>query len=228
LKLGVFTFFALKAVHYGLASIYALTETHEEPKRFGVCTVSQETEDGRSLFPHPPPEYFHLRCKDHLPLTTAAVNPESLTTLATSTNYDIRNAAIKILVDRFLSIPAARSSLSADLDSSDPAIRDVARRTVKLLERHADCYHSQHLQTLKRQAGLDRQECSASHEPLMRADWTWSSSETRMRQREESPEEQARRRNRREAIVLNDSDRPVTQDDIIQRVDSGSRNTTRR
>ena len=173
--------------------------------------------------------------EDHLPLTqtsiTSAINPESLKTLATSTNYEIRNAAIKILVDRFLSIPAARSSLSADLYSSNPATRDVARRTVKLLERHADCYHSQHLQTLKRQAGLDRQDCPASHEMLMRADRSdrfWSSSETRMRQREDSPEEQALRRRRREAIVVNDGNRPVTQDDIIQRVDSGSRNMTRR
>jgi hypothetical protein len=49
-----------------------------------------------------------------------------------------------------------------------------------------------------------------------------------MRQREESPEEQARRRSRREAVVVNDSNRPVTQDDIFQRVDSGTRNTTRR
>lgn len=52
LKLGVFTFFAFKAVHYGLVSIYGFTETHEEPKRAGVRTVSQETEDGRSPFPH--------------------------------------------------------------------------------------------------------------------------------------------------------------------------------
>jgi len=49
-----------------------------------------------------------------------------------------------------------------------------------------------------------------------------------MRQREESPEEQALRRRRREAIVLNEGNRPVTQDDIIQRVDSGLRNMTRR
>jgi len=33
--------------------------------------------------------------------------------------------------------------------------------------------------------------------------------------------ERAMRRRRREAIVLNDSDRPVTQDDIIQRPASG-------
>jgi len=44
-----------------------------------------------------------------------------------------------------------------------------------------------------------------------------------MRQREDSPEERALRRRRREAIVLNESNRPVTQDDIIQRVDSGLR-----
>ena len=37
------------------------------------------------------------------------------------------------------------------------------------------------------------------------------------RARDESPEEQARRRRRREAIVLNEGDRPVTQEDIIQR-----------
>ena len=110
----------------------------------------------RSLFSHllehpQPPR------KQHPPLTpkctSAAINSESLKVLAGSPNYDIRNAAIKILVDRFLSIPAARSSLSADLYSSNPATRDIARRTVKLLERHAGRYHSQHVQMLKRQAG---------------------------------------------------------------------------
>jgi hypothetical protein len=39
----------------------------------------------------------------------------------------------------------------------------------------------------------------------------------RLRPRDESPEEQARRRRRREAIVLNEGDRPISSDDIIQR-----------
>ncbi|KAF2674255.1 hypothetical protein BT63DRAFT_419556 [Microthyrium microscopicum] len=39
----------------------------------------------------------------------------------------------------------------------------------------------------------------------------------RPRQRSGSPEEQARRRRRREAIVLHEGDRPLTQEDIIQR-----------
>jgi hypothetical protein len=39
----------------------------------------------------------------------------------------------------------------------------------------------------------------------------------RPREREESHEEQALRRRRREAIVLNEGDRPLSQDDIIQR-----------
>ena len=42
-------------------------------------------------------------------------------------------------------------------------------------------------------------------------------SERRVRARAESPEEVALRRRRREAIVLNDGDRPVAQEDIIQR-----------
>lgn len=75
---------------------------------------------------------------------------------------------------------------------------------------------------------MDRQEWPASDELFVRADWpdgspSWSSRGTRMRQREDSPEERALRRRRREAIVLNESNRPVTQDDIIQRVDSGLR-----
>jgi hypothetical protein len=39
----------------------------------------------------------------------------------------------------------------------------------------------------------------------------------RSREREGSPSEQARRRRRREAIVLNEGNRPLTQGDIIQR-----------
>ena len=42
-------------------------------------------------------------------------------------------------------------------------------------------------------------------------------SERRARARAESPEEVALRRRRREAIVMNDGDRPVAQEDIIQR-----------
>lgn len=45
----------------------------------------------------------------------------------------------------------------------------------------------------------------------------------RMRDREDSPEEQALRRRRREAIVVNEGDRPVTQEDIIQRFDGRPR-----
>jgi hypothetical protein len=47
----------------------------------------------------------------------------------------------------------------------------------------------------------------------------------RPRERDESHEEQALRRRRREAIVLNEGDRPLSQDDIIQR--SGSSTAVR-
>jgi hypothetical protein len=46
---------------------------------------------------------------------------------------------------------------------------------------------------------------------------TRSNGAPRPRNRENSPGERARRRRRREAIVLNEGDRPVTQQDIIQR-----------
>jgi hypothetical protein len=50
---------------------------------------------------------------------------------------------------------------------------------------------------------------------------SFSNQMRRSRQLEESPEEMALRRRRREAMVLNEGDRPVSQDDIIQRQGGG-------
>lgn len=83
-----------------------------------------------------------------------AINAESLKILATSNNYDIRQAATRILVDRFLSCPSEFASLSADLFSSDSYTRDLARRTVDMLERYADPSYRRRVEVLKKQAGL--------------------------------------------------------------------------
>lgn len=91
-----------------------------------------------------------------------AIDGESLKILATSNNYDIRQAAARILVDRFLSCPSEFASLSADLFAADPYKRDLARRAVDMLERYADPSYGRRVEVLKKQAGLTTVEPSLS------------------------------------------------------------------
>jgi len=171
---GAGIFLSLKAIHLGLQSVYKLSHTREEPKRFGVCTVSQDTEDGTlaSFSPSHPEESPFPKSSASVgsivqgdkSLTCdicAAIRPESLKILATGNNYDIRQAATRILVDRFLCIPSEYASLSADLFSADPTIRDIARRTVKMIERYADRSHIRRVEILKEQAGFQDARPSA-------------------------------------------------------------------
>lgn len=105
--------------------------------------------------------------------------------------------ALKIFCDRFSHNDEARLLLMRDLSSeSSQETREKACRALNVLEKY-DPSHTIHRLTL----------------PFMDP----SNPGPRARTREESPEEMALRRRRREAMVLNEGDHPVRQDDIIQR-----------
>ncbi|KAF1814095.1 hypothetical protein P152DRAFT_472860 [Eremomyces bilateralis CBS 781.70] len=128
--------------------------------------------------------------------TEDAINLESLYLLATCPNVDIRKAALKIFCDRFSQNNTAKMLLGDDLLHPDPETRTMAAQAAAVLEKY-DVSHAIHQLPLP---FLNPQNPSA-----------------RTRTREENPEELALRRRRREAMVLNEGDHPVRQDDIIQR-----------
>lgn len=177
LGLGVFTFFAIKGVAYGLREVVRLTEVSKQP-------------------PCP---------RKHTQLSEDAIKTESLETLATCSNVEIRKAATKILCDRFMKNSEAKQLLISDFNSPNPELQENALKALTLLDCHAvsgDWYSSSEL------ADLPPRSAYLRALPVRGA---------RARPHEESPEEQALRRRRREAMVLNEGDRPVSQDDIIQR-----------
>jgi len=113
--------------------------------------------------------------------------------------------ATKILCDRFMKNSEAKQLLISDFHSPNPELQENALKALKLLNCHvvsSDRYSSSELADLPLRSAYFR---------------TLPVRGARARPHEESPEEQALRRRRREAMVLNEGDRPVSQDDIIQR-----------
>jgi hypothetical protein len=113
--------------------------------------------------------------------------------------------ATKILCDRFMKNSEAKRLLISDFHSPNPELQENALKALTLLDCHAvsgDWYSSSELADLPLRSAYFR---------------TLPVRGARARPHEESPEEQALRRRRREAMVLNEGDRPVSQDDIIQR-----------
>jgi len=99
----------------------------------------------------------------------------------------------------------AKQLLISDFHSPNPELQENALKALTLLDYHAvsgDWYSSSELADLPLRSTYFR---------------TLPVRGARARPHEESPEEQALRRRRREAMVLNEGDRPVSQDDIIQR-----------
>ncbi|KAE9979744.1 hypothetical protein EG328_000681 [Venturia inaequalis] len=189
LGLGVFALVAVHGVGYALKDILRLTEIHEQPRQKHVCAVSQDTEDAIQF------QSLHLLTKSH--------------------NLDIRNAAIKIVCDRFLSNPSRVTELTQDLYSADEHRRLAASNVLKLLERFAspDAFVAvSFLESLRDNANQAPSSWLAEIEQ-----WDQLRTGPLSRLREESFEEQALRRRRREAVVVNEGDHPVTQQDIIQR-----------
>ncbi|KAF2403716.1 hypothetical protein EJ06DRAFT_527320 [Trichodelitschia bisporula] len=129
--------------------------------------------------------------------TEDAIQIDTLKVLAQSSNPDIRRAAIQIVCNRFFHDTSARQAFGDDCIGPDARINERGRRTLHLLQRYS-----------KRKIRI----------PSLIDDLLPTTPDrTRARPHEESPEEQALRRRRREAIVLNEGDRPLSQDDIIQR-----------
>lgn len=124
--------------------------------------------------------------------------------LYVSNNFSTLRAT-KILCDRFMKNSEAKQLLISDFHSPNPELQENALKALKLLDCHAvsgDRYSSSELADLPLRSAYFR---------------TLPVRGARARPHEESLEEQALRRRRREAMVLNEEDRPVSQDDIIQR-----------
>ncbi|QDS68407.1 hypothetical protein FKW77_010774 [Venturia effusa] len=198
LGIGAFAVVAIHGVGCALKDVLRLTEIHEQPRQKHVCAVSQDTEDAIQLL--------------------------SLRTLTKSHNLDIRNAAIRIVCDRFLSDASKVTELTQDYYSADMHRRLQACNVLNLLEKFAspDAYVAvSFLEILRDNANQAASPWLAEVEQ-----WDQQRAGPLSRLREESFEEQALRRRRREAVVVNEGDHPVTQQDIIQRHPS-LHNTTR-
>ncbi|KAF2203764.1 hypothetical protein GQ43DRAFT_469718 [Delitschia confertaspora ATCC 74209] len=135
---------------------------------------------------HNPPKLTPTIPKPQLSSGVDSIKNSSLEILATCDNQQIRKAATTLLWHRLFSNPEAVLLLLADLDSDDPEVRRRAQKANLLLQRYDPSY----------ERGL-----------------LW---EPRRRGREDSFDEQELRRRRREAVIVNEGNRPVIQDDIIQ------------
>lgn len=137
----------------------------------------------------------------------------------------VRHSAIRIVCDRFLSSASNVTNLTRDMYSSNPDRRLEATDTLKLLERFAspDSFVAvSFLERLRDSATQSRSSWDAEIEGWPRLQDLPTPIQyqhlSRLRSgREESSEEQALRRRRREAVVVNEGDHPLTQQDIIQR-----------
>jgi hypothetical protein len=188
LGLGVFTFFAVKGVAYGLREIVRLTEVNNVPEE--------------------PEAISRMGGED-------AIKTESLEVLATCPNIEIREAATKILCQRFYKNNAATRLLFADLQSPDPERRSLANKALKLVAEYCPINPTP-LPSPQRSPGRDHPD----FEPVHRHGNGVGFGRTARTHRESAQEQQLRRR-RREAVVINEGDRPISQDDIIQAGGSG-------
>ncbi|KIV99528.1 hypothetical protein, variant [Verruconis gallopava] len=125
-------------------------------------------------------------------------------------DIDGTSRAIRILSDRFCRDQSAITSLTRDLYSTLPETRARGRVLLKMIERYAsDTGSIQFL--IDAQASEQIASQLLSHDDLA----------GRLREHEESFEEQELRRRRREAVVFHEGGGPVSQDDIIQRSADG-------
>ena len=188
LSLGIFTYAAIRAASHGLRHIRSLTEVHNPP-------------------PQPSPR-----------LTEDAIKPSSLSTLATCSNVEIRKAATKILLDRFIAHPSAYKHLVRDAHSKDEGRRHAAYLAFSLLEEYGFVGHSYGVPPPIGAVlgGL------VNHRTGVRREWLRANPTRPMRDsRGVDPEERDLRRRRREAMVINEGDRPITQDDVFMRDGEG-------
>lgn len=179
---GIFTFVAIRGVSHGLRQIRTLTEVHNPP-------------------PHPAPR-----------LTEDAIKSSSLSTLATCSNVEIRKAATKILLDRFIAHPSAYKHLIRDANSRDEARRHAACLAFNLLEDYGYVGHQYGVPPPMPATPLN-------HRASARREWL-RANPTRDSSGHDADERDLRRR-RREAMVINDGDRPLTELDVWMRMGNG-------
>ncbi|KAF2253131.1 hypothetical protein BU26DRAFT_515505 [Trematosphaeria pertusa] len=189
LGLGVFTFVAIKGVAHGLRHIVTLTEVHNAAPR-PTIPLPGGKED--------------------------AIKTSSLQTLATCSNVEIRKAATKIMCERFISNPVARTLLLKDLQSSDPETQHRAHLAVNLLSDYDVLQH--HVAPPSTPLAYRGNGGDGSRRTL-----PWLRSGTRNHERD--PEERDLRRRRREAMVINEGDRPISQQDVWMRDGDGRMST---
>ena len=136
--------------------------------------------------------------------------------LAQSHDRPTKEAALRILSDRFVRDPSAVTDLCRDVYSSSSEVRARGVLLLRMLESHAsDPGPLQFLSQAQNNANRNDNE----HTMVFPVEMGEPSS---LREREESFEEQEVRRRRREAVVFHDGAGPISQDDIIQRAASGA------
>ncbi|KAF2682704.1 hypothetical protein K458DRAFT_341467 [Lentithecium fluviatile CBS 122367] len=165
---------------------------------YGLRNIVQLTEVHK-----PPP-----RPTIPLPDKEDAIKTSSLQTLATCSNVEIRKAATKILCQRFVHHPSAYKMLVKDLTSDNPDTQHRAQLALDILS---------DFDTLRSREVAPR-SIPTRLVPSMRPS---TARDTGNR----DPEERDLRRRRREAVVLNEGDRPVSQEDVWMRDEEGRMST---
>ncbi|KAF2442276.1 hypothetical protein P171DRAFT_417293 [Karstenula rhodostoma CBS 690.94] len=189
LGLGIFTFFAVKGVAHGLRRIVTLTEVHKAPP------------------PIPPNR------------TEDAIKAASLATLATCENVEIRKAATKILLDRFIAHPSAYKHLIRDANSRNEERKYAAYLAFGLLEDYGYVGH---------QYGVPPPVPATPQAHRLGSRREWLREAPSRAALNGGLEERDLRRRRREAMVINEGDRPITQEDVWMRDGEGRMGTEER
>ncbi|PVI08030.1 hypothetical protein DM02DRAFT_608129 [Periconia macrospinosa] len=214
LGLGVFTFIAVKAVSAGLRHIVTLTEVHNPttPPPLPPPPATSSRDPSFSSSSSPPPTQPQNK--------EDTIKTASLSVLATCTNIEIRRAATKILCDRFMSNPSAGRLLLKDLASDDAETVHRARLALNLLEDYEALSGSGSRSRQQREEmwGLGG-VMGISGRGDGGAGGVGGNAREGVAGRD--PEERDLRRRRREAMVLNEGDRPVSQEDVWMRDGEG-------
>ncbi|KAF2035769.1 hypothetical protein EK21DRAFT_96405 [Setomelanomma holmii] len=134
-----------------------------------------------------------------------AIKTSSLLTLATSPNVEIRSSATKILCQRFYANETARKLLLKDMNSRDEEVQHRAALAFELLCAHG-VLRDNYLPSGRVRDGWRLHEPPAETGDANAADL---------------------RRRRREAVVIHDGevDRPIGQEDVFMRDETGRMST---
>ncbi|KAF2270600.1 hypothetical protein CC78DRAFT_611486 [Lojkania enalia] len=144
-----------------------------------------------------------------------AIKTEALGVLASSDNVEIRKAATKILCDRFFADRQLREKLARDVNSQDPDVRHRSRLACRLLLDNGVMHEVPSTPMAHR-----------ARPELGNRRLTWMNRRAVARGIEtNNSEERDLRRRRREAIVINEGDRPVSQEDVYMRDSGGQINS---